>query len=214
MVEFLHEKLPLVPIIFGDKFHGKRKLNKYETAIMSANSWILNDTFAVTRYEMKKLLSDRLYDEINEREAGTLAKRVTEENQIETPFGCGYDRINAFTANILATSIAKKITQKSLPYQGVELVGAEDKLSSHIKDIFYAVFKTQGVEISPKTEAANLVITIKSENPKNPKVTIQFTDSKGEKVKFLTLSEGEEQKVSTDIRPHYDFKNCKLFPKA
>mmetsp|Transcript_45533 Transcript_45533/g.52636 ORF Transcript_45533/g.52636 Transcript_45533/m.52636 type:complete len:360 (+) Transcript_45533:53-1132(+) len=216
MIEFLHEILPIVPIIFGDSFHAKRKLNKYETAIRNCNAWVLNDTCVATRNEMKKLISDRNFDEINERETSSLAKRVTDDHKLEAPFGAGHDRLNMTTVNILMTSIAKKISSKQLSHQSVKVHSTNDNLSELLRDVAIAVFKTHNVCVGPAADSQEksdnqLVVDIKCNgDSKSPMVTVEFCDQKGDKVKYSALADAEDARKSTEIFEHFDFRNYKL----
>ena len=223
MIEMLHELLPLSFVMKEMKIKIlPRDLNNYEKAIVNSNTWILSDMFAPTRNEMQQLIRDRAFDAINNIIAGTLIEGIKDDRTIRAGFGCGYNKLNPITCNLLTGALCNSLKEGKQLSAAVELKTDDSKLAVLLGNIVLSVLKTQDIpSVSEKSnlseEKESLAVEVKLsihafEEDKETFIEIEITKKAGNEPEFLRDLIADMMKADrvTDISNFFDFRGNKL----
>lgn len=216
MVELLHELLPL-SFIYREKI--SETATKYDQVVVGANNWVMRDLLYTTKNEMRNMLSQRQYDDIHERVAGSLLYRMKDDHTISAPFGSGHDRINAITCGFLV----KYLCQGSKSAAAAITAADDNKLTNLVKDILVANLRSFGIKAdtahhsheggTSKEGANGLKIVVRSSLKENkPVIDVEIHNGSVKLLEVLELIRDQNNSLEglADISEHFDFSTGKL----
>jgi len=112
MYEMLHEILPLSVILGADIPTTSQSVNKYDSILYRANNWLMKDPHSLTRNEMRRLLREWKFDEIDELTKKKLEFR--EKGVLREKFRTGDASINLNSVQRIFEALAKCDTKPNV----------------------------------------------------------------------------------------------------
>lgn len=185
--EFLHELLPLSMVLGSTAPKSdKPTVHKYDSLVFKANGWILKDIYTETRSQMRQLLRDLKFDEIEELTKEKL--RFKEAGVLATKFRTGPASINFNTVQELFEAFA--ITQKGTKGKVAVTYHGEDKLTKSITHRIVATLNAHNISTS--------VANKESSEGVSAEFKIHIT-SKGERAFEIRITDGQNALISKDL---------------
>jgi len=145
MYDMLHEILPLSVILGADiPTTTDQSANKYDGILFKANNWLMKDTHSVTRNEMRRLLREWKFDEIDEL---TKKKLQFQENGIlRGKFRTGDGSINLNSVQRIFEAFAKTEENKANGF--VVEYSQGDNLAESLAHRIIATLSAYGTNVS------------------------------------------------------------------
>ena len=221
MFEMLHEVLPLSVILGATVPIANQPSLKYDLTLFRANNWLMKDTYSVTRNEMRQLLRDWNFDEIDEltkeeiqfNSSGTLVGKFRTGN-ISINFNTlqkifeAFARVETeskekiivrFDKDETSTKLAHRVAATLLAYQKSVLVehASEDNKSG--EGVAFII----KVSLSGESDIKQYKVEIK--DGKDTGLSKEFIDKIYEERKKLLVYRG--------LNEFYDYKSNTLLKK-